>query len=388
MLNSILRSIAPHRKHNQDISIRPGFTLVELLVVIAIIGVLVALLLPAVQAARESARRTQCTNNLKNLGLALLNYHDSRKVFPAPATVFSETIEPLYGTRVFGSWAIDILPFIEQQALHDQFTINKVTRVSDPINESARSTELPVMLCPSDTGLGNPYIEDDGRWARCNYGLNAHQYWPNRGLNKVAIGISSDANSEKMAPYLDYNIGLGGFAIQGLAGPDMSISRITDGTSNTIMLGEMRVGLDQVDRRGVWAMGLCGSNYHCRHASNGVNAPNSCGSGEDDVDGAQKIIDSIGRPAMRAQCMDAATVNSGQSVMRSVHPGGIFVTMVDGSVHFVSDFIEPGRVGYGAYIGADAGGSGSSVDASQANFRVWQRINVSNDGMLADINAN
>ena len=361
-----------------------AFTLVELLVVIAIIGILVALLLPAVQAAREAARRIQCTNNLKNLGLSLLNYHDSKRVFPAPATVYSDKIEPLYGSRVFGSWAIDILPFLEQQALHDRFTLNATTRVSDPINEPARSTEFPVMLCPSDSGLGNPYIEDDGQWARGNYGLNAHQYWPNRGLNKQAIGLESGS----MTPYLDYNIGLGGFAIQGLAGPDMSISRITDGSSNTIMLGEMRVGLDSVDRRGVWAMGLCGSNYHCRHASNGVNAPNSCGSGEDDVDGAQLIIDSIGQPTMRAECMDAATVNSGQSVMRSVHPGGIFVTMVDGSVHFVSDFIEAGRVGYGAFIGADAGGSGASVDASPTNFRVWQRINISNDGMLADINAN
>ena len=281
------RSMYLFRKY---IANRVGFTLVELLVVIAIIGVLVALLLPAVQAAREAARRTQCTNNLKNLGLGLLNYHDSRNVFPAPATVYSDKIEPLYGTRVFGSWAIDLLPYIEQPALHDRFTINATTRVSDPINEQAHSTELPLMLCPSDTGPGNYYIEDDGRWARCNYGLNAHQFWPNRGLNQQAIGLQSG----NMTPYLDFNIGLGGFAIRDPtgtnAGPNMSIARITDGTTNTIMVGEMRVGLDQVDRRGVWAMGLCGSNYHCRHASNGVNAPNSCGSGEDDVDGVARRL--------------------------------------------------------------------------------------------------
>lgn len=356
-----------------------AFTLVELLVVIAIIGVLVALLLPAIQAAREAARRTQCTNNLKNVGLAVLNYHDARKVFPAPATVFDANIEPLYGTRVFRSWAIDILPYLEQPALFDRFQIDRLTRVSEPINEEPRSTELSVFLCPSDNGLGNPFIENDGRWARTNYGLNAHQYWPNRSLNNQAIGLGAG----NLTSYLDYNIGLGGYAIQGVGGPNMSIARMADGTTNTVMLAEMRVGLSEVDRRGVWAMGLCGSNYHCRHASNGVNGPNSCGSGDDDVDGAQAIISAIGQAAMRAECMDAATVDSGQSVVRSVHPGGIFAGLADGSVRFISDFIQPGKIGYGAFIGADKP-DGASDHIRQENFGVWQRINVSNDGMLAD----
>ena len=325
-----------------------GFTLVELLVVIAIIGILVALLLPAVQAAREAARRIQCTNNLKNLALGVLAYHDSMKHFPAPATVYDQKVEPLYGTRVFGSWAIDILPYIELQPLHDQFTINRTTRVSDDVNAAPRSVELSVMLCPSDTGLGNFYVEDGGPWARCNYGLNAHQYWPNISLNKQALGLSDGV----MTPYLDYNVGIGPFAIQGLANPSMSITRIADGTSNTILIGEMRVGLTENDRRGVWAMGLCGSNYHCRHASNGVNSPNSCGTGEDDVDGAQAIIDAIGRPAMMAECMDAATVDSGQSVMRSKHPGGIHVALADGSVQFIGRFYRSRQRGLrGLYRG-------------------------------------
>ncbi|MFM9068057.1 MAG: DUF1559 domain-containing protein [Planctomycetota bacterium] len=89
---------------------RPGFTLVELLVVIAIIGILVALLLPAVQAAREAARRTQCLNNLKQLGLALHNYHDSRRSFPAGASP---------NVTAF-NWRVAIWPFMEQQSLFDQ----------------------------------------------------------------------------------------------------------------------------------------------------------------------------------------------------------------------------------------------------------------------------
>lgn len=131
-------------------------------------------------------------------------------------------------------------------------------------------------------------------------------------------------------------------------------------------------------------MGLCGSNYHCRHASNGVNAPNSCGTGEDDIDRIQEMVGGPELEAMKAECMHAADVDSGQSVMRSVHPGGIFVAMADGSVRFISDFIQPGNIGYGSFIGADDT-SGNSSQIRQENFGVWQRINVSKDGMLADM---
>src|ERR1700709_1252899 len=112
---------------------RRAFTLVELLVVIAIIGILVALLLPAIQAARESARRAQCTSNLKNVALALHNYHDTKKEFPAAIRYPAGTnYQPLDDTRLFWNWAIDILPYLEEKALADSFKIDTLNRLYVP----------------------------------------------------------------------------------------------------------------------------------------------------------------------------------------------------------------------------------------------------------------
>ena len=156
---------------------RRGFTLVELLVVIAIIGVLVALLLPAVQAAREAARRIQCANNLRNLALAVLNYHDSRGHFPVPTSVRPDSNDDvLTDNRLFSNWAIETLPYFEQQNLFDRFEISTespLKRITDVDNQPARSTELSVMLCPSDQGQGQPFTGGsfpDSSWARGNYG--------------------------------------------------------------------------------------------------------------------------------------------------------------------------------------------------------------------------
>src|SRR5262245_15791655 len=123
---------------------RLAFTLVELLVVIAIIGILVALLLPAVQSAREAARRMQCGNNLKQLGLALLNYESSRGVFPFGCGGTSG------GARYAqtGTWAAFILPQLEQQNLFDTFDFKR--HMNDPANQKAVSTIVPGFICPSD----------------------------------------------------------------------------------------------------------------------------------------------------------------------------------------------------------------------------------------------
>ena len=119
---------------------RPGFTLIELLVVIAIIAILVALLLPAVQQAREAARRTQCKNNLKQIGIALHSYHDVYKTFP-PAYIPDEDGKPMH------SWRVLILPFIEQQALYEQYDFNEPW--DGPNNSQLANVVISVYQCPS-----------------------------------------------------------------------------------------------------------------------------------------------------------------------------------------------------------------------------------------------
>lgn len=352
-----------------------GFTLVELLVVIAIIGVLVSLLLPAVQAAREAARRMQCASNLRNMSLALQNHHDTHEEFPKAIQMPKFFLDSNFramtdGKRLFANWVVLTLPFIEQQPLYDQFSgFGDVTGIKDiaaaaqlsntlsmrSVNvKELRGTRIDVMLCPSDPNNQDNFEGLGGNWARGNYGINGglgfiegfDKWWFGEGLEGAcARGISTVNNGA-------------------------SIRMIEDGTSNTVAIAEMRAGLGSSDPRGVWGLGLIGSSVHSQHASNDVNAINSCEGGEDDVLGASDIISEVGESDLRQECMypfDGGFDFSAQSTVRGIHVGGVNVAMADGSVHFISDFIS-------------AGEQGSGVDCREAPMGVWQRINSSHDG--------
>src|SRR5688500_2633618 len=152
---------------------RRAFTLVELLVVIAIIGVLVALLLPAVQAAREASRRTHCRNNLRQIGLAVTNHHDAKGHYP-PGRVR----EDQFGA----SWAFELLPYMEQQQIHQAF--DESLRVDDDRNAQAMRTPVPAFYCPSrrQPVADRDFDDDDGPTLKPGVAA-AGDYAANSGLS-------------------------------------------------------------------------------------------------------------------------------------------------------------------------------------------------------------
>jgi prepilin-type N-terminal cleavage/methylation domain-containing protein/prepilin-type processing-associated H-X9-DG protein len=178
---------------------RPGFTLIELLVVIAIIAVLIGLLLPAVQAAREAARRMQCTNNLKQLGLALHNYADTLGSLP-PALVITGTGGNVAWTNSFGAHP-RVLPFAEQGAIYS--AINFSVEMYSPPNTTATTTYISLLVCPSE--VQTTFTRPEGRMSVSNYGYCEGDWfvWGGTGstrLNRSAFGPNQ---SRRLADFSD-----------------------------------------------------------------------------------------------------------------------------------------------------------------------------------------
>jgi len=201
--------------------------------VIAIIGVLVALLLPAVQAAREAARRTQCSNKIKQLGIAMHNYHDTFGRLP---------IQNTHGaTPMRRSWVIPILPFIEQQTLYDKVDQSKsqldTTVVNGYSNESIIKQNLPAMLCPSDPSSSTPKNRAD---QAASIPLGLTNYAACVGDHRNSSGTGWDFGG---GTYYDYGNGADSAAktrgVISRYGYSANLAEITDGTSNTILLGEV-----------------------------------------------------------------------------------------------------------------------------------------------------
>ena len=205
---------------------RQGFTLIELLVVIAIIAILIALLVPAVQKVREAAARTQCANNLKQLGIAMHAFESAHKVFPPGAlrtstSVVSKAFAGKFGvtnTAVKHSWAVFILPHIEQGTVAAQYNLNADN--ASAANQAARETPINVFICPSSQGA-KPRMNIAG-----GVTYAGTDYAPNNGYS---------ANLES-AGYVDVSVARHGILKVNAA---YSIAEITDGSSNTFLLSEL-----------------------------------------------------------------------------------------------------------------------------------------------------
>ncbi len=293
---------------------KAGFTLVELLVVIAIIGILVALLLPAVQAAREAARRMQCTNNLKQIGLAILNYENAHKELPPGGLTQANGT---YGH----SWWVRILPYVEATNLYSQFD-QKASNSGwlgftnpHPNRDPLRNVYMPYMYCPSSSLP--KFVLTDATHSKSNV------------MSPTYAGVSGatdhpSAKNKNPTGGADGRISLGGAFIVHRAIP---LSEFTDGTTNTMIVAEtsdfcIDASGNKVDCRSDCGHGFC------------------MGPGNDGWERAFNMVTVIHRLGEKSYMGLGVPGNCGPNrPIQSVHGGGANVVCGDGSVHFLSDGI-------------------------------------------------
>jgi len=317
---------------------RGAFTLVELLVVIAIIGVMVGLLLPAVQAAREAARRMSCSNNLKQIGLAMHNYNDTFRILPIPGYNVRDVVVNASSTSHSQSWAVGILPYLEQNAIYDRYDFRHLGGNQgfrhNPGNLLLGSREIETYRCPSDGGrkeLFSPtsaWVLPDGTrggLARGNYGINC-------GAGN-AFSTTDYRIRRERGPFHFEGAGLplGPFAA--------TFAEIRDGLSNTVLVAEIIASDVQNDGRGAWmyATGMYINGGQPAAASPRIRLTPNGNALDDLMMDRPGICGYAGDPDRNLRCVGGGS--RGFQTSRSRHPGGVQIALADGSVRFISESI-------------------------------------------------
>lgn len=276
---------------------RNAFTLIELLVVIAIIGILVGMLLPAVQQVREAARRASCMNNNKQIGLALMNYETAHEELPPGWTISDPTdalSEPGWG------WSSYVLPFMDQGNLFDQINFN--VAIDDPAHTSTIATEIQTFICPSQ---GSKALVNLAEHVEHDHGDSTLTHDPDTDgdLEELWVGPSNysgvfGSTEIEDSPLAGNGVFFGGSKIE--------LRDIRDGLSNTLMIGERVQDLGAISWVG--------------------------------------MVPEVDEPMARIVGVADHAPNDRQDAhfedFRSNHPGGIIVALCDGSVHFVSDNVS------------------------------------------------
>ncbi len=300
--------------------VRIAFTLIELLVVIAIIAVLIALLVPAVQKVREAAARTQCTNNLKQIGLALHSYHGAYKYLPPGYVATSATSDPNFTSAPGWGWGAMILPYLDQGPLYTQIqtAIQNKTSITDSSVSSAIQARLAVYVCPADLAppsafavrslAGNssyPLVYSQGAAGTVYAGPSSYA---------ACVGRDEDSDADGV-------IGSGIFYCNSAT----KMATITDGTSNTVMIVERA----WANACGVWVGAIPGCAMVFGPANPCVNV----------ISGGFPNTPMYAPPMLVQAHLHLVNPTTdgdgGLDDASSLHPGGANMLYADGSVHFV-----------------------------------------------------
>lgn len=299
---------------------RRAFTLIELLVVIAIIAVLIALLLPAVQQAREAARRSQCKNNLKQFGLALANYHDTYGMFALGGSGGCCATPPNLG------FIPRLLPFLDQAPVYNQLNMVSTDAPSQNLanGQPARMAIVPVAVCPSDAQLrGNPL----GGYGQTSYDGSLGSQ------GNVSNPPAAQPPATTCNPYQQFALKLQNNGdtldislISGMGsrdGPSVRIRDVSDGTSNTIHMGEILPSCNDHSWGGFWPVNAMSFHSSTIVPINDMTTCSWANPSQVRVPGCQR--------------WDNWNISWG---FRSLHTGGAHFLFVDGSVHFLSENIN------------------------------------------------